>query len=147
MSLRGTLVVANADGLRVPAERLCHPKDGALAQQQKAERAPHSAVVRPQAARKSRSTTSELIGGFVSCGAGELIVAVARANPGQNWTGTVGHFAHRCPVLARFELEECWFESTRRRDSLRKGAPRFLVQDRLRASDVLHRDWDWSGWR
>lgn len=22
----------------------------------------------------------------------------------------------------------------------------FLVQDRLRASDVLHRDWDWSGW-
>jgi hypothetical protein len=23
---------------------------------------------------------------------------------------------------------------------------RFLVQDRLRASDVLHRDWDWSRW-
>ena len=142
-----TFAAAETDYRRVATERLSHPKDGALAQQPKAERAPHSAVVRPQAARKLRSTTSEPIGGFVSCGAGELIVAVARANPGQNWTGTVGHFAHRCPVLARFELEECWFEPTRRRDSLRRGAPRFLVQDRLRASDVLHRDWDWSGWR
>jgi hypothetical protein len=61
MTLGGTLV-AYADGPRAPAERLSHPKDGALAQQPKAERAPHSAVVRPQAARKSRSTTSEPIG-------------------------------------------------------------------------------------
>jgi hypothetical protein len=39
------------------------------------------------------------------------------------------------------ELEECWFKPTRR-----EWSQRFLVQDRLRASDVLHRDWDWSGW-
>ena len=38
-----------------------HPKDGALAQQPKAERAPHSAVVRPQAAGKSRSTSPMLV--------------------------------------------------------------------------------------
>ena len=60
MNLCGTFVVADADDLRVPAERLSHPKDGALAQQPKAERAPHSAVVRPQAAGKSRSTSSTL---------------------------------------------------------------------------------------
>jgi hypothetical protein len=141
MTLCGPLV-GNTDGPCVPAERLSHPKDGALAQQPKAERASHSAVVRPQAARKSRSTTSEPIGGFVSCGAGEPMVAVARANPGQNWTGTVGHFAHHCLPMASFELKECWFEPTRRWRSQRFLVQRFLVQDRLRASDVLHRDWD-----
>jgi len=136
MNLCGTLVanlVANTDGPCVPAERLSHPKDGALAQQPEAERAPHSAVVRPQAAGKSRSTTWEPIDRFVSCG--------ASGNLGLNWTGTVGHFAHRCVAVANFELKECWFEPTRGR-----GAQRFLVQDRLRASDVLHRDWDWSRW-
>jgi len=138
MNLCGTLVanlVANTDGPCVPAERLSHPKDGALAQQPEAERAPHSAVVRPQAAGKSRSTTWEPIDRFVSCG--------ASGNLGLNWTGTVGHFAHCWP---RFELKECWFEPTRRMGSLRRGSQRFLVQDRLRASDVLHRDWDWSRW-
>jgi hypothetical protein len=141
MKLRGTLVVANADGPRVPAQQLSHPKDGALAQQPKAERAPHSAVVRPEAARKSRSTTSEPIGGFVSCGPGGPTVGVTRGNPGQTWTGTARHSTHHCVAMAKFELKECWFEPIRRR-----RAPRFLVQDRLRASDVLHRDWDWSRW-
>jgi hypothetical protein len=143
MNLCGTLVanlVANTDGPCVPAERLSHPKDGALAQQLEAERAPHSAVVRPQAAGNSRSTTSEPIDRFVSCG--------ASGNLGLNWTGTVGHFAHCWP---RFELKECWFEPKRRMGSLRRGSQRFLVQhflvqDGLRASDVLHRDWDWSRW-
>ena len=60
MNLFGSLVVVKADGPPVPAERLSHPKDGALAQQPKAERAPHSAVVRPQAAGKSRSTSPTL---------------------------------------------------------------------------------------
>ena len=134
MNLCGTLV-ANTDGPCVPAKRLSHPKDGALAQQSTVERAPHSAVVRPQAAGKSRSTTWEPIDRFVSCG--------ASGNLGLNWTGKVGHFAHCWP---RFERKECWFEPKRRMGSLRRGSQRFLVQDRLRASDVLHRDWDWGAW-
>ena len=146
MNVYGSSLVVNIDGPRAPAERLSHPKDGALAQQPKAERAPHSAVVRPQAARKSRSTISEPIGGFVSRGPGETMVVLARADPGQKWTGTVRHFAHHCVAMAKCELKECWFKPTRRRRSQRFLAQRFLVQDRLRASDVLHRDWDWSRW-
>lgn len=149
MTLCGPLV-ANTDGPCVPAERLSHPKDGALAQQPKAERAPHSAVVRPQAARKSRSTTSEPIGGFVSRGAGEPEVAVAgssKTDPRQHSTWMVGHFTLDCLTMASLEHNGCcWFKPTRWRGSLRRECQRFLVQDRLRASDVLHRDWDWSGW-
>jgi len=47
-----TFAVGAADYRCAPAERLSHPKDGALAQQPKAERASHSAVERPQAAGK-----------------------------------------------------------------------------------------------
>ena len=142
MNLCGALVVANADGLCVPAERLSHPKDGALARQPKAERAPNSAVVRPQAAGKSRSTSSAPICGFVSCGAGGPVGAMEKSNPRLNSTGQVGHFALDCLAMASVELKKCWFKPTRR-----GWFSRFLVQDRLRASDVLHRDWDWSGWR
>jgi hypothetical protein len=60
MNLCDSFVAAKTDYRRVPTERLSHPKDGALAQQPKAERAPHSAVVRPQAAGKSRSTSPTL---------------------------------------------------------------------------------------
>jgi hypothetical protein len=123
MNVYGSSLVVNIDGPRAPAERLSHPKDGALAQQPKAERAPHSAVVRPQ-----------------------TMVALARADPGQKWTGTVRHFAHHCVAMAKCELKECWFKPTRRRRSQRFLVQRFLVQDRLRASDVLHRYWDWSRW-
>jgi hypothetical protein len=56
-----TFAAAETDYRRVATERLSHPKDGALAQQPKAERAPHSAVVRPQAAGKSRSTSPTVI--------------------------------------------------------------------------------------
>ena len=70
MNLCDSFVAAKTDYRRVPTERLSHPKDGALAQQPKAERAPHSAVVRPQAAGKSRSTSPTLVSAFVFFAAG-----------------------------------------------------------------------------
>jgi hypothetical protein len=109
-----TFAAAETDYRSVPAERLSHPKDGALAQQPKAERAPHSAVVRPQAAGKSRSTSLTSVRAFVSFAAGAVAIP---------------------------EYKEYWFEPTPRGTFFL-----FLVQDRLRASDVLHRDWDWSRW-
>src|SRR3954451_24050712 len=51
-------LLRNASTVGAPAERISHPKDGALAQQPEAERAPHSAVERPEAAGKPRSTCS-----------------------------------------------------------------------------------------
>jgi len=144
MNLCSTPFVSKAYGPRVPAELLSHPKDDASARQPKAERAPDSAVVRPQAAGKSRSTSSEPIGGLVSCGASGPVVVVAtssKSNPRQNSTGMAGHFALDCLAMASVELKKCWFKPT-----WRGWFSCFLVQDRLRASDVLHRDWDWSGW-
>jgi hypothetical protein len=126
----------------VPTERLSHPKDGALAQQPKAERAPHSAVVRPQAAGKSRSTSPMLasaLDSFVAGGSVLAMVISSKRDREQNLAervGPVDRFA-----LASPEHKECWFEPTTRGRFFR-----FLVQDRLRASDVLHRDWDWSAW-
>ena len=69
-----TFAAAETDYRRVATERLSHPKDGALAQQPKAERAPHSAVVRPQAAGKSRSTSPTLVSAFVSFAAGGSVI-------------------------------------------------------------------------
>jgi hypothetical protein len=137
-----TFVAAETDYRRVPTERLSHPKDGALAQQPKAERAPHSAVVRPQAAGKSRSTSPTLVSAFVFFAAGGSVFAMvpsSKGDCGQNLAeraGPVDRFA-----VASHEHKEYWFEPT-------AGGTffRFLVQDRLRASDVLHRDWDWSAW-
>jgi hypothetical protein len=130
---------------RVPVERRFHPKGGASAQQPKAERASHSAVVRPQAAEKSRSTTSEPIGQPVYRCAGASMAAALNLQ-----ASGIGQFSltaiERSPFcwlgMDGLKLEECWFKPTRR-----GWSKRFLVQDRLRASDVLHRDWDWSGWR
>jgi len=142
MNLFGSLVVVKADGPPVPAERLSHPKDGALAQQPKAERAPHSAVVRPQAAGKSRSTSPTLVSAFVffaAGGSGFAMVSWSKRDRGQNLAegaGAVDRF-----VVASPEHKEYWFEPTPRGTFFC-----FLVQDRLRASDVLHRDWDWSAW-
>ena len=137
-----TFVAAETDYRRVRTERLSYPKDGALAQQPKAERAPHSAVVRPQAAGKARSTSPTPVSALVSCTAGGSVFAVATSSKrdrGQDLAeraGPVERFA-----VASHEHKEYWFEP----------APRgtfflFLVQDRLRASDVLHRDWDWRAW-
>jgi hypothetical protein len=90
MNVYGSSLVVNIDGPRAPAERLSHPKDGALAQQPKAERAPHSAVVRPQAARKSRSTISEPIGGFVSRGPVRRWSLWQELTPGKSGQGRCG---------------------------------------------------------
>ena len=137
-----TFAAAAADYRCAPAERLSHPKDGALAQQPMAERAPHSAVERPQAAGKSRSTVPVSVSAFVSSVAGGSVFSTnisPRARREQN-------SAQRAAALDRFTLAsaecgECWFEPTSRDKVFC-----FLVQDRLRASDVLHRDWDWSAW-
>lgn len=133
---------AETDYRRVPTERLSHPKDGAIAQQPKAERAPHSAVERPQAAGKSRSTSPVLVSAFGSFVAGGSVLATiisSKRDHGQNLAeraGAVDRFAVASP-----EYREYWFEPTPRGRVFC-----FLVQDRLRASDVLHRDWDWSAW-
>lgn len=142
MNSFATFAVAETDYRRVPAERLSHPKDGALAQQPKAERAPHSAVVRPQAAGKARSTSPMLVSLFFSFGADGSVFETAtwsKRDCGQNLAegaGPVDRFA-----VANPEHKEYWFEPTSRGTFFC-----FLVQDRLRASDVLHRDWDWSAW-
>lgn len=142
MNSFNTFVAVETDYRRVPTERLSHPKDGALAQQPKAERAPHSAVVRPQVAGKSRSASPMLVSGFGSFVAGGSVLAMlisSKRDRGQNLAeraGPVDGFAVVSP-----EHKECWFEPTTRGRFFR-----FLVQDRLRASDVLHRDWDWSAW-
>jgi hypothetical protein len=145
MNLCSTPFASKADGPRVPVERLSHPKDDASARQPKAERAPDSAVVRPQAAGKSRSLSLPIFRRFVSCGAGKAVIAAAtlpERSAAENSTGSAGHFRSRCVAMVSLEHDEgCWFKPTRR-----EKFACFLAQDRLCASDVLHRDWDWSGW-
>lgn len=134
----------------VPAERRFHPKGGASAQQPKAERASHSAVVRPQAAETSRSTTSEPVGQPVyRCAGAALVAALTLQGIGKGRFSltAIEPSAFCWRRMDGFKLGECWFKPTRRGWSQRFLVQRFLVQDRLRASDVLHRDWDWSGWR
>jgi hypothetical protein len=127
-----------------PAERISHPKDGALAQQPKAERAPHSAVERPEAAGKPRSTYSVPILPICTRGVcGEQGLGAAAASFQEQFSASiVGRVGSHLQQLSSFECRACWFEPTWSgwKDS------RFLVQDRLRASDVLHRDGDWSAW-
>jgi hypothetical protein len=135
----------NGVSRRVPVERRFHPKGGASAQQPKAERASHSAAVRPQAAEKSRSTTSEPIGQPVHRCAGASLVAaltLQASGAGQFSLTAIEHSPFCWLGMDGFKHEERWFKPTRT-----GWFQRFLVQDRLRASDVLHRDWDWSGWR
>lgn len=142
MNLFDIFLAAETDHRRVPTERLSHPKDGALAQLPKAERAPHSAVVRPQAAGKSRSTFPTGVSAFVSSVVGGSVLAIATTSKRgcrrnlSEWAGPVDRFAVTSP-----EDKEYWFEPTPKGTFFC-----FLVQDRLRASDVLHRDWDWSAW-
>ena len=128
----------------VTVERRFHPKGGASAQQPKAERASHSAVVRPQAAERSRSTTSEPVGQPVyRCSGASLAAALTLPASGTGrFSLTAIEHSPFCGLGMDGFLGECWFKPTRR-----GWSQRFLVQDRLRASDVLHRDWDWSGWR
>jgi hypothetical protein len=129
---------------RVPVERRFHPKGGASAQQPKAERASHSAVVRPQAAERSRATTSDPAGQPVyHCAVASLAAALTlqASGTGQFSPTAIEHSPFCGLGMDGFKLGECWFKPTRR-----GWSQRFLVQDRLRASDVLHRDWGWSAW-
>lgn len=141
MNSFGIFAVAGTVYRRAPTERLFHPKDGALGQQPKAERAPHSAVERPQAAGKSRSTSPTSVSAFNSFAVGSVfkVVVPSKGRPGQNLVERVGR-VHRLAVASP-RHKEYWFEPTARGTFFC-----FLVQDRLRASDVLHRDWDWSAW-
>ena len=128
----------------VTVERRFHPKGGASAQQPKAERAPHSAVVRPQAAERSRSTTSKAVCQPAYRGVGTSLAAALtlQASGAGQFSLTAIEHSPCCGLgLDGFKLGECWFKPTRR-----GWSQRFLVQDRLRASDVLHRDGDWSAW-
>ena len=134
-----------------PVERRFHSKSGASAQQPKAERAFHSAVVRPQAAEKSRSASRTSICGFACRGVGGSVVAAPRSNAKRVSSERAERFTFDRFAIRHFERKDCWFEPTRRRKFAcflvrRRKFACFLVQDRLRASDVLHRDWDWSGW-
>jgi hypothetical protein len=137
-------LLRNAATVGVPAERISHPKDGAPAQQPEAERAPHSAVERPEAAGKPRSTYSVPMLPICAHGVrGEQGFGAAAASFQEQFSASiVGRVGSHLQQLASFECRACWFEPTWRgwKES------RFLVQDRLRASDVLHRDWDWSAW-
>jgi hypothetical protein len=128
----------------VPAERISHPKDGALAQQPQAERAPHSAVERPEAAGKPRSTCSVAILPIwtPSLPGVEGLGVTAASLPEEFSAPIVGSVGSRLQQLPSLECRACWFEPTWRGSKV----SRFLVQDRLRASDVLHREWDWSAW-
>lgn len=144
MKLLSNSLLGGGTTIGATAERISHPKDGALAQQPEAERAPHSAVERPEAAGKPRSTDS--VSMFRICtrrllGAQALGVTAASFTEelSSSTVGSVGSHLQQLPSLG---CRAQWVEPTWRtlRDS------RFLVQDRLRASDVLHRDWDWSAW-
>lgn len=137
-------LLRNAATVGVPVERISHPKDGALAQQPEAERAPHSAVERPEAAGKPRSTYSMPI--LPTCTRGvrgvQGLGVTAQSFPEEFSASIAGWVGSHLQRLPSFEGRPRWFEPTWRgwKDS------RFLVQDRLRASDVLRRDWDWSAW-
>jgi hypothetical protein len=102
---------------RVPVERRFHPKGGASAQQPRAERASHSAVVRPQAAERSRSTTSEPVGQPVHCCAGAALTAALnlQASGTEQFSLTAIERSPFCFLgMDGFKHGECWFKPTRR---------------------------------
>ena len=115
-----TFAAAAADYGRAPPERLSHPKDGALAQQPKAERAPHSAVERPQAAGKSRSRVPASVIAFVSWVAGVSVFAMPPSERREQSSAQRAGALDRL-TLASVECGECWFEPT-----LRDGSFCFL---------------------
>jgi hypothetical protein len=137
-------LLRNTATVGAPVERISHRKDGALAQQPEAERAPHSAVERLEAAGKPRSTYSVPILPICTRGVrGEQGIGATAASVQEEFSASIVSWVGS--HLGQLPSSECrarWFKPTWRgwKDS------RFLVQDRLRASDVLHRDWDWSAW-
>ena len=82
----------------------------------------------------------DLTGPFAAGGSVFAMATWSKRDRGRNLAERAAPVDHRFAVASP-EHKECWFKPT----------PRgmffcFLVQDRLRASDVLHRDWDWSAW-
>lgn len=144
MKLALDCLLRKTAALGTPAERISHPKDGALAQQPEAERAPHSAVERPEAAGKPRSTCSVPMLPIRTRGVrGVQALGVTSASfPEEYSASIVVCVGSHLQQLARFVCRACWFEPTWRGWKV----SHFLVQDRLRASDVLHRDRDWTAW-
>src|SRR5258708_17036878 len=113
MRLDHFLVVWSEAVPRASVERLFHPKGGASAQQPKAERASHSAVVRPQAAERSRSTTSEPVGQPVYRCAGASLAA-AISGRGQFSLTAIEHSPLCWLGMDGFKLRECCFKPTPR---------------------------------
>jgi hypothetical protein len=144
MNSSDSFVAAKTDYRCASAERISHPKDGALAQQPEAERAPHSAVERPEAAGKPRSTYSGPILPICTRGVrGVQELGVTAASFPEEFSASIAAWVgSHLQQLPSFDCRSRWFEPTWRRWRY----SRFLVQDRLCASDVLHRDWDWRGW-
>ena len=144
MKLALDCLLRKTAALGTPAERISHPKDGALAQQPEAERAPHSAVERPEAAGKPRSTCSVPMLPIRPRGVrGMQALGVTSASFPEEFSASIVVWAgSHLQQMPSFDCRAGWFEPTWR------GwiGSRFLVQDRLRASDVLHRDWDWTTW-
>ena len=100
---------------RVPAERCFHPKGGASAQQPKAERASHSAVVRPQAAETSRSTTSARQPVYRGAGASLAKVLTLQAGGAGQFSRTAIEHSPFCRRgMDGLKFRECWFKPTRR---------------------------------
>lgn len=132
-----------------PAERISHPKDGASAQQPEAERAPHSAVERPEAAGKPRSTNSVPMLPICAHGVRGVqgLGATAASLPEEFSASIVGWIGPHLLQLPSFHWRACWFEPRWRgwKDS------HFLVQDRLRASNdgkrLNPRKADLQAWR
>lgn len=144
MKLALDCLLRKTGALGMPAERISHPKDGALAQQPEAERAPHSAVERPEAAGKPRSTCSVPMLPISTCGVRAVrALGMTAASFQEEFSASMATwFASHLQQPPNFECRARWFEPTSRGWKV----SHFLVQDRLRASDVLHRDWDWHAW-
>jgi hypothetical protein len=125
----------NIAAVGAPAERISHPKDGALARQPEAERAPHSAVERPEAAGKPRPTCSVLMLPISTRGVRgvEALGGTAASFPEEFFPSIVGWGGSGLQQLPSFECRARWFEPTSR------GWKNSLF-------DVLHRDWDWRAW-
>ena len=107
-------LLRNAASFGAPAERISHPKDGALAQQPEAERAPHSAVERPEAAGKPRSTYSVPRLPICAHGVrGEQGLGAAAASFPEGLSASIADWVGSdFQQPSSLECRACWFEPT-----------------------------------
>src|SRR6478609_4049869 len=105
-------LLRNAASFGAPAQRISHPKDGALAQQPEAERASHSAVERPEAAGKPRSTYSVPPLPICTRGVGGVqgLGATAASFQGEFSASMAGWVGPHLRQLPSFECPIRWFE-------------------------------------